>query len=311
METAKDTPAASSAPPQAIDEVPDPEEDDLDDLDGLYLSHMLDEFSATTLDTKQDAPTASGPGRPAASSLTKSAEEIPNDFDKQLQEQMAALMGEINESPEMQQQMEAMMKELSAVGETSALQNGVQATTTSGAAAGASTAPEETFQETIRKTMERMHASGEQATAAATSNEGEDILGQMLQQMQGEGMGGTSEEDFSKMLMGIMEQLTNKDLLYEPMKELHGKYPEWMSRNREKTPKEDLRRYEEQQRLAGEIVCRLEGKGYSDDNAADRAFIVERMEKMQAAGDPPADLVGDMKDVQDALGDLDQGCPQQ
>ena len=242
---------------------------------------MLDEFSATTLDTKQDAPTASGPGRPATSSLSKSAEEVPNDFDKQLQEQMAALMGEINESPEMQQQMEAMMKELGGVGETFGLQNGAQATTKSGAAAGAPSAPEETFQETIRKTMERMQASGEQATAAATSNEGEDILSQMLQQMQGEGSGETSEEDFSKMLMGIMEQLTNKDLLYEPMKELHDKYPDWMSRNREKTPKEDLKRYEEQQRLAGEIVSRLEGKGYSDDNAVDRAFIVERMEKVR------------------------------
>ena len=32
---------------------------------------------------------------------------------------------------------------------------------------------------------------------------------------------------------------------------------------------------------------------------------------MQAAGSPPADLVGDMKDAQEALGDLDAGCPQQ
>jgi len=32
---------------------------------------------------------------------------------------------------------------------------------------------------------------------------------------------------------------------------------------------------------------------------------------MQAAGSPPADLVGDMKDAQEALGDLDSGCPQQ
>ncbi|MCJ1377677.1 Peroxisome chaperone and import receptor [Xylographa soralifera] len=306
MEIPKDAPAASSVPPQAIDEVPDPDEDDLDDLDD-----MLDEFSATKLDTKQDAPTASGPGRPATSSLSKGAEEVPDDFNKQLQEQMASLMGEIDESPEMRQQMEAMMKELGAAGETFPLQDGAQATTRSGATAGPSIASEETFQETIQKTMERMQASGEQATAAATSDEGEDILAQMLQQMQGEGMEGAGEEDFSKMLMGMMEQLTNKEILYEPMKELHDKYPDWMSRNREKTPKEDLERYEEQERLVGEIVGRFEEKKYSDDNAADREFIVEHMQKMQAAGSPPADLVGDMKDAQDALGDLDQGCPQQ
>ncbi|MCJ1390063.1 Peroxisome chaperone and import receptor [Xylographa bjoerkii] len=309
METPKDAPAAHSELSQAIDEVPDPDEDDLDDLDD-----MLDEFSATKLDTKQDAPTASGPGRPSASSYSNGAEEVPDDFTKQLQEQMASLMGEIDESPEMRQQMEAMMKELSGAGETFLPEDGAQATRNSGAAtggAGPSNAPEEAFQETIRKTMERMQASGEQATAAATSDEGEDILAQMLQQMQGEGMEGAGEEDFSKMLMGMMEQLTNKEILYEPMKELHDKYPGWMSKNREKTPKEDLERYEEQQRLVGEIVGRFEEKGYSDDNAADREFIVERMQKMQAAGSPPADLVGDMKDAQDALGDLDQGCPQQ
>ena len=33
--------------------------------------------------------------------------------------------------------------------------------------------------------------------------------------------------------------------------------------------------------------------------------------KMQAAGSPPLDLVGDMNAAQEALGDLDSGCPQQ
>jgi len=113
------------------------------------------------------------------------------------------------------------------------------------------------------------------------------------------------------MLMGMMEQLTNKDILYEPMKELHDKFPAWMSKNRSSTAPSDLRRYEEQQRLVGDIVARFERKSYSDENVADREFIVECMQKMQAAGSPPTDLVGDMKDAQYALSDLDSGCPQQ
>ena len=32
---------------------------------------------------------------------------------------------------------------------------------------------------------------------------------------------------------------------------------------------------------------------------------------MQAAGSPPADLVGNMNAAQDALGDIDPGCAQQ
>ena len=33
--------------------------------------------------------------------------------------------------------------------------------------------------------------------------------------------------------------------------------------------------------------------------------------QMQAAGSPPADLVGDMNAAQEVLGDLDPACPQQ
>ncbi len=35
------------------------------------------------------------------------------------------------------------------------------------------------------------------------------------------------------------------------------------------------------------------------------------LNQMQAAGSPPADLVGDMNAAQDALGDIDSGCAQQ
>ena len=82
------------------------------------------------------------------------------------------------------------------------------------------------------------------------------------------------------MLMGMMEQLTNKEILYEPMKELRDKFPEWMSKNRASTAPDDLKRYEEQQRVVGEIVARFEKKGYSDDNVADREFIVDRMQQV-------------------------------
>ncbi|MCJ1243513.1 Peroxisome chaperone and import receptor [Trapelia coarctata] len=291
----EETKDASTKPSNPPEEAPDPEEDDLDDLDD-----MLDEFSSTKLDSKKDAPTASGPGRPTTQTVGGAPDPTPDEFNKQLQEQMAALMGEVDESPEMRQQMEEMMRELGTGAESST------------AAAGPSAAPEETFQETIRKTMERMQASGDQAAAAVASDDGDDILAQMLKEMQGGSLDGAgSEEDLSKMLMGMMEQLTNKDILYEPMKELHDKFPVWMSKNRSTAEPDDLLRYEEQQQLVGEIVSRFEKRGYSDDNAADREFIVERMQKMQAAGSPPADLVGDMKDAQEALGDLDSGCLQQ
>lgn len=106
----------------------------------------------------------------------------------------------------------------------------------------------------------------------------------MLKAMQASGFGGEngegSEEDFSKMLLGMMEQLTNKEILYEPMKELHDKFPEWMVKNEGTVKEEDMKRYKEQQVYVKEIVERFERVGYSDENVGDREYIVERMQKV-------------------------------
>lgn len=107
-------------------------------------------------------------------------------------------------------------------------------------------------------------------------------MSEMLKQMQsGDFQGEGNEEDFSKMLMGMMEQLTNKEILYEPMKELNEKFPAWLEKNRATTPADDLKRYEEQKVLVAEIVGKFQESTYADSNAADREFIVERMQKVR------------------------------
>lgn len=132
--------------------------------------------------------------------------------------------------------------------------------------------------------MERMQASGEQATAAAQSEGSDDFMAELLKQMQaGGGLEGGlegSEEEFSKMLMGMMEQLTNKDILYEPMKELNDKFPDWMAKNKQSISEEDRKRYEVQEGLAKEIVAKFEESTYSDSNTTDREYIVDRMQKV-------------------------------
>lgn len=284
-------------------DVPDPEEDDLDDLDD-----MLDQFSNTNVSKPQNLQKVIEPVQGRDVHEPGDLDAVTNEFSKQLQDQMAALMGNIDESPEMKVEIEAMMRELGVAADP-----GMPSASTAGVDG---TAPhsntDEPFQETIRKTMERMQASGDQATATAKPEHSDDMLAQMMKDMQDGGLEGAGDDEgFNKMLLGMMEQLTNKDILYEPMKELHDKFPRWMSQNRSTTNADDLRRYDKQQRLVGEIVERFEQKSYSDTHTSDREFIVERMQEMQAAGSPPADLVGDMNAAQDALGDIDSGCAQQ
>lgn len=149
------------------------------------------------------------------------------------------------------------------------------------AKSAAPSAAEESFQDTIKKTMEKIQASGEQATAAAKEDDTDDILAELMKQMQSSGLDGEGgEEDFSKMLLGMMEQLTNKDILYEPMKELHDKYPAWMEKNKITISKEDLKRYEEQQKVVAEIVKKFEEPTYTDASPTDREYIVERMQSV-------------------------------
>jgi peroxin-19 len=230
----------------------------------------------------------------------------------------------------MQAQFENIFKELGAAASTSAEQASTAPNPPRPTSSSSTTGPanaEASFQDTIRRTMERMQTSGEQATAAAAAEGSDDFLAELMKQMQsGGGLDGEgNEEDFSKMLMGMMDQLTNKEILYEPMKELNDKFPEWMVNNRAKTPAEELKRYEEQQQLVKEIVLKFEEPSYADSNTADREYIVDRMQKvspaapkpvrfpsnrcqMQASGSPPADLVGDMPSAQDVLNMPDDSC---
>ncbi|KAF4551789.1 Peroxisomal membrane protein import receptor PEX19-like protein [Elsinoe fawcettii] len=296
---------------------PDPDEDELDDLDD-----MLDEFSATKIDEKKSAATepkaAVAAAAAAAGTPSQTSGGDEDEFSKQLQAGMAELLGSLGQNPEMQAELETMMKELGNVaskeGASDSTLEAPQPETTSSTGAKAKKSPEDSFQETIRKTMERMQNSGESASAAAASSSEEDMFAQMLKEMEKgnfPGLDGGSEDDFNKMLMGMMEQLTNKEILYEPMKDLHDKFPEWLKNNADKTNAEDLARYKEQQSLVGEIVARFDRPGYSDENKDDRDFIVERMQKMQAAGSPPPDLVGDLGSAQDMLSDMEGGCPTQ
>ncbi|KAK3392136.1 Pex19 protein family-domain-containing protein [Sordaria brevicollis] len=317
----EDVPKKAAVVDEFDDDVPDPDEDDLDDLDD-----MLDEFAAVDLQAKKPSVPA-GPGAAGAGD-DKGEDDVlsEEEFAKQLQAGMADLLGDIENAPELQAQFESIFKELGAAAaasgaETPGIPTPKAETSTktppsSSRRASTSASPsaknaEASFQETIRRTMERMQTSGEQATAAAAAEGSDDFLAELLKQMQAGGLDGEgSEEEFSKMLMGMMEQLTHKDILYEPMKELHEKFPGWLEKNRATTSKEDLERYELQQKLVAEIVAKFEEPNYADTSKEHHEYIVDRMQKMQDAGQPPNDLVGDMPSAQNLDLPDDQCTPQ-
>ena len=239
---------------------------------------MLDEFSNTDVGKPQEPQRKQEPAPMRGLHELKHSHVAVDEFSKQLQDQMAALIGHADESPEMKTEIEAMMRELGVAADPGTHLKSKDEV--NGKAESLNT--EKPFNETIRRTMERMQASGDQATAAAKTEDTDDLFSQMLKEMQDGGLEGAGDEEgFNKMLLGMMEQLTNKEILYEPMKELHNKFPRWMTENRSSTGADDLRRYDKQQKLVGEIVERFEQKSYSDSHASDREFIVDRMQQVQ------------------------------
>ncbi|KAL9083229.1 MAG: hypothetical protein Q9159_005899 [Coniocarpon cinnabarinum] len=326
----------------SLQEAPDPDEDDLDDLD-----EMLDEFSSTKISQPSEAATQPPSSSENAARANQGNREMPdsskdNEFQKQLEEGMAEMMRELESNPDMAKEFEQLMmgqfdssSKVPSQDDQGQVSRGTDGTlessdrsseapkgaSDSSTASKAQAGPPPSFQDTIRQTMDRMRDSNASASAAsnAPDQSSDDFMAAMLNEIaQSQGGGnGNPEDAFSNMLLGMMEQLTNKEILYEPMKELSAKFPEWLQEREPGGSKagsitdEEKRKYQEQSSLVHEIVTRFEKPGYSDEDTEDREFIVERMQKMQAVGAPPSDLVGDMGGAAEMLGGLDSQCPQQ
>ncbi|KAJ5643897.1 peroxin-19 Pex19-Penicillium chrysogenum [Penicillium longicatenatum] len=322
-------------------------DDDDDDSDLDELDDVLDDFSKPKPAPAQPAPA------PAAEAPADFDEDA---FLKQLEQDMANMMSNPGANPfgagadpnlaSVEEGADAFAKELGESGippgdflkqllaDVMAEESG-----NSGAGSGAKAAPSstksapasadtgsgsteqpESFNDAIQRTMERMKNSGDRATEAATEDDGlsDDMLAQLLKAVEA-GAAGGDEGDLSKMFMGMMEQLSNKEMLYEPMKELDGKFAPWLEKNKAegKVPVEDMTRYETQAKVVGQIVKKFEESGYSDDDPKCREYVWERMQEMQAAGSPPEELIsnplmdmGDLGGAGAAPGGVPD-CPQQ
>jgi peroxin-19 len=266
---------------------------------------VLDDFAAKP--GLSDKPAASGPGRPRPQEQSAKTAESELDEDallKQLEAGMAELMGagapSVTEAAG-ESDWDALTQQLTENGvnptdlvrllmgdeaKADSADKGPRPETDASAAASKG---EESFQETIRKTVERMQASGEKATAAASGDGGgegeggDDMLAQLLKAMESGLLAGSGEGDddnLDKIFMGIMEQLSNKEMLYEPMKELHGKFGPWLKDNRDKVSEEKRERYELQASIVGEIVAKFDEDGYADENPEHKSYIWERMQKV-------------------------------
>ncbi|KAL4946164.1 Pex19 protein family-domain-containing protein [Aspergillus oleicola] len=327
-------PAQPTQPKQAAD---NDDESDFDELD-----EVLDDF-------KPKAPADTPAAQPHSTGAPSSEDFDQSAFMNQLEQDMARMMGQaaqqggvedpagfedtINQGADaFTNQLEEsgiapgnFIKQLLAdvMAEGDEKGQGLPASglgsTGAAAAAGASGAGDEnatpeSFNDAIQATINRMKESGDKATAAASEDNTDDLIAQLLKAMEAGGGDGAGDDegDLTKIFMGMMEQLSNKDMLYEPMKELDTKFGPWITENKGKgkVSDADMERYEKQAALVSEIVRKFEETGYTDEDPKCREYVWEKMQAMQAAGNPPDELVTNPW-MDDFKGGGMPDCPQQ
>lgn len=109
--------------------------------------------------------------------------------------------------------------------------------------------------------------------------------------------GGSAGNQFLPFMQGMMQSLLSAEVLLPSLKDLSGKYPQWLAENGDKIEPQEKERFIKQQQLM-ELVCsELETELPTDSAEVKKERfhkVLENMQKMQDLGTPPQDLVGDL-----------------
>ncbi|KAI8923512.1 Pex19 protein family-domain-containing protein [Entophlyctis helioformis] len=176
------------------------------------------------------------------------------------------------------------------------------------------------FQSHIAQTMDKLKRSSEKADAQVAEDmknlgglEGMDeaLLSDLLKDL--EKM--MDSDEYGGMFNGLMDELMKKDFLYEPMKELASKYPEWLNTNRGQLAPAELKRYEDQLDAIKTMIAFFDSLPGEDLSEEDSKRVMDMMNHIQTFGNPPDDLLKDMtpgmESGTDGMPKLpDEGCKQ-
>jgi peroxin-19 len=151
----------------------------------------------------------------------------------------------------------------------------------------------------VAQTLEMLAESAkdmEGMSSAQVEGHGEEMMNAMMAEFEKLG----EKEDFNHVVDGMMRQLLSKELMYEPMKQVCEKYPEWLAVQAEALGKDDYERYGTQYQYFQRIVAVYETE---PDNFA---RLMELMQDVQQYGQPPAEII---KDLAPGLEFNEEGMP--
>ncbi|ODV64980.1 Pex19-domain-containing protein [Hyphopichia burtonii NRRL Y-1933] len=263
------------------------DEDDLDDLDDL-----LDDFAEDVLNKppgsarSQTADNRSQTNEDFANeSSSKGATSANKPVNDEFKTKIEDLIKDLNiEDPDTKDQFEKLVKEF----ENDHKEDMDTATKNP-----------QYFDDIMKQTMNRLKKSGEtideQLKNDPSSGNPEDMLTQLLAGLGGPDGAGSGDGDFdmSKLLVDMLEQLSSKEVLYEPIKDLNTKFPDYLKEKKGVISEEEHQNYTKQYEITNDIVAMFESSDFNDEDKQKREQVNALLESLQELGQPPADLVGD------------------
>ncbi len=97
-----------------------------------------------------------------------------------------------------------------------------------------------------------------------------------------------NSQDSNDVVDGVMKQLLDKELMYQPMKEVCTRYPKWLATHKDQLTEEEYQKYGTQYQYFQRIVRLYE----TDPGNFDR--LMELMQDIQEYGQPPVEIIKEL-----------------
>ncbi|ESW97863.1 hypothetical protein KL918_003247 [Ogataea parapolymorpha] len=244
-------------------------DDDLDDLDDLlddFDDEILSKPPGATLKQDQE--------------LTTAPDEEPNLDDKEL---FGKLLKEIGaQDPDLSKNLGSFLDD---IGKQNSGSSSPQPAT------------KNNFQDVISETINRLKESGEQVDKSIKEEDGNDelitsLLKSLDLNLDLKGLDGQNGgvEDVGNLLVEMLEKLSSKNVLYEPLNDLYQKFPAWLE-NPENQQDENYSKYQQQYAVIKEIISTFDLPDHEDKKNKD--IINTKLEELQELGMPPKELLND------------------
>lgn len=149
------------------------------------------------------------------------------------------------------------------------------------------------FKNVVSKTLDRLKENGSKVDTNLAKEEKQkntdDILSQLLDQLVENGNVGNNQEGEKGMdnaILNILNQMSSKEVLYQPMKDMQVELTQWLEVHKDEEEHRDkMSDYIKQRELVEDIVKIFESESYSNETHRDQ--ITDLLDQLEQLGDSP------------------------